>query len=116
MRGFRGWKCEPGRSSRVFCRACIAVPYFGQSVEFVQHRGVRAGGRLPPHRLESLVQDGQYYIKQYEEDTNLRTHLLVDVSESMSFGTGAMTKYDYACTVAAALAYLLLRSRTPSAW
>jgi len=53
----------------------------------------------------------KYYIKQYEEDTNLRTLLLVDVSESMSFGTGPLTKYDYACTVAAALAYLLLRQQ-----
>ena len=53
----------------------------------------------------------KHYIKQYEEDTNLRTTLLVDVSESMMFGSGAMTKYEYGCTVAAALAYLLLRQQ-----
>ncbi|MEC9008798.1 MAG: DUF58 domain-containing protein, partial [Planctomycetota bacterium] len=53
----------------------------------------------------------RYFIKQYEEETNLRTSLLVDCSESMRFGTGALNKYEYACTVAAAMAYLLLRQQ-----
>src|SRR5262249_35744149 len=51
----------------------------------------------------------RYYIKQYEEDTNLRATFVVDVSESMRYGRGPLTKYDYASTAAACLSYLLLR-------
>jgi uncharacterized protein (DUF58 family) len=86
-------------------------PYYGQSVEFVQHREYVPGDDFRRIDWKVWSKTDKYYIKQYEEDTNLRTLLLVDVSESMSFGTGPMTKYDYACTVAAALAYLLLRQQ-----
>lgn len=84
-------------------------PHFGQSVEFVQHREYAPGD--DPRTIDWKVwsKTDKYYIKQFEEDTNLRTTILVDVSESMRFGTGAMTKHEYACTVAAALSYLLLR-------
>jgi uncharacterized protein (DUF58 family) len=86
-------------------------PYFGQSVEFVQHREYVAGD--DPRRIDWKVwsKTDKYYIKQYEEETNLRCMLLVDVSESMQFGTTALTKYEYACTAAASLAYLLLRQQ-----
>jgi uncharacterized protein (DUF58 family) len=88
-------------------------PYYGQSVEFVQHREYVPGDDFRRIDWKVWSKTDKYYIKQYEEDTNLRTLLLVDVSESMSFGTGPMTKYDYACTVAAALAYLLAGRRGP---
>ena len=86
-------------------------PYYGQSVEFVQHREYVAGD--DPRRIDWKVwsKTDKYYIKQYEEETNLRCTLLVDVSESMQFGTRALTKYEYACTIAASLAYLLLRQQ-----
>jgi uncharacterized protein (DUF58 family) len=96
-------------------------PYFGQSVEFVQHREYVAGD--DPRRIDWKVwsKTDKYYIKQYEEETNMRCTLLVDVSESMQFGSvnfgkgdpqkGALTKYEYACAVAASLAYLLLRQQ-----
>jgi uncharacterized protein (DUF58 family) len=86
-------------------------PYYGQSVEFVQHREYVPGDDFRRIDWKVWSKTDKYYIKQYEEETNLRTLLLVDVSESMSFGSGSMTKYDYACTVAAALAYLLLRQQ-----
>jgi uncharacterized protein (DUF58 family) len=86
-------------------------PYFGQSVEFVQHREYVPGDDFRRIDWKVWSKTDKYYIKQYEEDTNLRTLLLVDVSESMSFGTGRMTKYDYGTTIAAALAYLLLRQQ-----
>jgi uncharacterized protein (DUF58 family) len=86
-------------------------PYYGQSVEFVQHREYVPGDDFRRIDWKVWSKTDKYYIKQYEEDTNLRTLLLVDVSESMSFGTGPLTKYEYACTVAAALAYLLLRQQ-----
>jgi uncharacterized protein (DUF58 family) len=86
-------------------------PYYGQSVEFAQHREYVQGDDFRRIDWKVWSKTDKYYIKQYEEETNLRTLLLVDVSESMSFGSGPMTKYDYACTVAAALAYLLLRQQ-----
>ena len=86
-------------------------PYFGQSVEFAQHREYVAGD--DPRRIDWKVwsKTDKYYIKQYEEETNLRCTLLVDVSESMQFGTQAFSKYEYACAAAASLAYLLLRQQ-----
>jgi uncharacterized protein (DUF58 family) len=86
-------------------------PYYGQSVEFAQHREYVAGD--DPRRIDWKVwsKTDKYYIKQYEEETNLRCTLVVDVSESMQFGAGALTKYEYACAVAASLAYLLLRQQ-----
>jgi uncharacterized protein (DUF58 family) len=51
------------------------------------------------------------YVKQFEEDTNLRATLLVDVSGSMHYGTGPMNKYEYGCTLAVSLAYLILRQQ-----
>ena len=86
-------------------------PYFGQSVEFVQHREYTPGDDFRRIDWKVWSKTDKYYIKQYEEDTNVRVTLLVDASESMQFGSGPMTKYEYGCTVAAALAYLLLRQQ-----
>jgi len=86
-------------------------PYFGQSVEFVQHREYVRGDDFRRIDWKVWSKTDKYYIKQYEEDTNLRTTLLVDLSESMLFGSGPMTKYEYGCTVAAALTYLLLKQQ-----
>jgi uncharacterized protein (DUF58 family) len=86
-------------------------PYFGQSVEFVQHREYVPGDDFRRIDWKVWSKTDKYYIKQYEEDTNLRTTLLVDLSESMLFGTGPLSKYEYGCTIAAALSYLLLRQQ-----
>ncbi|MEX2286907.1 MAG: DUF58 domain-containing protein [Planctomycetaceae bacterium] len=86
-------------------------PYYGQSVEFVQHREYVQGDDLRRIDWKVWSKTDKYYIKQFEEDTNLRTTLVVDLSESMLFGSGAMTKYEYGCTIAAALSYLLLKQQ-----
>ena len=86
-------------------------PYFGQSIEFVQHREYVPGDDVRRIDWKVWSKTDKYYIKQYEEETNLRTTLLVDVSESMQFGSGKTTKYDFACSIAAALTYLLLRQQ-----
>ena len=86
-------------------------PYFGQSVEFVQHREYVSGDDLRRVDWKVWAKQDRLYVKQYEEDTDLRCCLLVDVSASMEYGSGPMTKYDYAVTSAAALAYLLLRQQ-----
>jgi len=86
-------------------------PYFGQSIDFAQHREYAPGDDVRRIDWKVWSKTDRYYIKQYEEETNLRTTLVVDVSESMQYGSGRASKFDYACTVAAAVAYLLLRQQ-----
>ena len=84
-------------------------PYFGQSIEFVQHREYVPGDDARRIDWKVWSRTDRYYIKQFEEDTNVRVFLLVDGSESMQFGTGPLTKFEYAQTVAAALSMLVLK-------
>jgi uncharacterized protein (DUF58 family) len=84
-------------------------PYFGQSLEFLQHREYVAGDDLRRIDWKLWSRSDRYYLKQYEEDTNVRVMLVVDGSESMQFSTGAMSKFDYARTVAAAIGMLVLK-------
>ncbi|MEZ6059540.1 MAG: DUF58 domain-containing protein [Planctomycetaceae bacterium] len=84
-------------------------PYFGQSIEFVQHREYVPGDDFRRIDWKVWSRSDRYYIKQYEEDTNVRVVLLVDGSESMQFGTGPLSKFDYAQTIAAAMAMLVLK-------
>lgn len=86
-------------------------PYFGQSIEFLQHREYAPGDDLRRVDWKVWAKQDRLYVKQYEEDTNLRCCLLVDTSASMEYGSGALTKCDYAITAASALAYLLLRQQ-----
>lgn len=86
-------------------------PYFGQSVEFLQHREYVRGDDLRHLDWKIWGKQDRLYIKQFEEDTNMRCTLLVDVSASMQYGGGELSKYEYACTIASSLAYLLLRQQ-----
>jgi uncharacterized protein (DUF58 family) len=86
-------------------------PYFGQSVEFLQHREYVAGDDLRHVDWKVWARQDRLYVKQFEEETNLRSHLLVDVSSSMAYGNGPLNKYEYACTLACSLAYLILRQQ-----
>ncbi|MDZ7619516.1 MAG: DUF58 domain-containing protein [Patescibacteria group bacterium] len=86
-------------------------PYFGQSVEFLQHREYTFGDDLRYVDWKVWAKQDRFYVKQFEEDTNLRCTLLCDVSGSMRYGRGALNKYEYGCTVAASLAYMLLRQQ-----
>lgn len=84
-------------------------PYFGQSVEFLQHRQYAPGDDLRHVDWKAWAKQDRLYVKQFEEDTNLRCTMLVDVSASMQYGSGPLNKYEYAATVATSLAYLLLK-------
>src|SRR2546422_3126517 len=86
-------------------------PFFGHSVEFVQHREYTAGDDIRHLDWKVWSKTDKYYIKQFEEETNLRSHLVVDVSNSMHYGRGALNKYNYACTIAACLGYMLIRQQ-----
>jgi uncharacterized protein (DUF58 family) len=109
------------RTSRLDLRAKQAVegfisgmhksPFFGHSVEFVQHREYVSGDDIRHLDWKVWSKTDRYYIKQFEAETNLRSQLVVDVSESMHYGRGPLNKYNYACTIAACLGYLLLRQQ-----
>lgn len=86
-------------------------PYFGQSVEFLQHREYARGDDLRHIDWKVWAKQDRYYIKQFEEDTNMRCTMLVDVSGSMQYGSGPLNKYEYAATAVASLSYLLLRQQ-----
>ena len=86
-------------------------PYFGQSIEFVQHREYAPGDDVRRIDWKVWSKTDKYYLKLFEEETNLRTTLLVDISESMRFGSGEGTKFDYACQIAGALTFLLLKQQ-----
>jgi uncharacterized protein (DUF58 family) len=86
-------------------------PFFGHSVEFVQHREYVPGDDIRHLDWKVWSKTDRFFIKQYEEETNLRCTLVVDVSESMHYGRGALNKYNYGCTIAACLGYLLLRQQ-----
>ena len=86
-------------------------PYFGQSVEFLQHREYARGDDLRHIDWKVWAKQDRYYIKQFEEDTNMRCTMLVDVSGSMQYGSGPLNKNEYASTVVASLSYLLLRQQ-----
>ena len=84
-------------------------PFFGHSIEFVQHRDYTSGDDLRHLDWKVWSKTDKFYIKQYEAETNLRAHLVVDVSNSMHYGNGSLDKYNYGCTIAACLAYLIVR-------
>ncbi|WP_456408520.1 DUF58 domain-containing protein [Caldithrix abyssi] len=86
-------------------------PFHGFSVEFSQHRPYMAGDSLRFVDWKVYGRTDRFYIKQFEEETNLRSYLLVDVSRSMSYGSNDVSKWQYASYLAASLAYLLLRQR-----
>jgi len=87
-------------------------PYKGFSVEFANHRPYVPGDDIRHIDWRVYGKADRFFIKEYEEETNLRTHLLLDCSGSMAYpdhpGTGRMTKWDYAATVAVSLAHLLI--------
>ncbi len=86
-------------------------PYKGFSVEFVQHREYVPGDDIRHIDWKSYGRSERYTIKQYEQETNFSCHLLLDVSNSMRYGSGATNKLEYAKLLAASLAYMVIRQR-----
>jgi uncharacterized protein (DUF58 family) len=83
-------------------------PYHGFAVEFAQHREYVPGDDIRHIDWKVYGRSERFYLKQYEQDTNLVCWLLMDASESMKYGSGEKSKYDFACEAAAALAYLVV--------
>lgn len=89
-------------------------PYHGFSVEFAEHRPYLPGDSIRNIDWKLYARTDRYYIKQFEEETNLKAHLVIDASKSMNYSSDPkklVTKFHYATLLAAALAYLLTRQQ-----
>jgi len=88
-------------------------PFHGFSIEFAEHREYAPGDDLRYLDWKVFGRTDKYYLKQFEEETNLICHLLLDTSESMCYRSDAapMSKLEYARCAAAALAYLILNQQ-----
>lgn len=86
-------------------------PYHGFAVEFAQHREYSPGDDVRHLDWKVLGKTDRHYIKQYEQETNYTAYLLLDQSESMRYGSGAITKWHYAKLMAACFSYLILKQR-----
>lgn len=87
-------------------------PFHGFSAEFSEHRQYRPGDDLKHIDWKIFGRSDRYYVKQYEDETNLRCLIAVDQSASMNYASeGQITKFQYASYLAAALSYLILQQR-----
>lgn len=87
-------------------------PYHGFSVEFAEHRQYMPGDNIRDIDWKVYAKTDRHYIKQYEEETNLKAYLLLDCSRSMAYRSGnRMSKLDYARLLCGALSYMMLRQR-----
>jgi len=84
-------------------------PYHGFSVEFAEHRQYMPGDPIKDIDWKAYGKSDRLYVKEYEEETNLKAYILLDCSGSMGFSSEAsISKFDYASYLAAALTYLML--------
>ncbi|HSL90056.1 MAG TPA: DUF58 domain-containing protein [Ignavibacteriaceae bacterium] len=87
-------------------------PYHGFSAEFSQHRPYMQGDDLKNVDWKVFGKTEKYYIKQYEEETNLKSHIILDTSKSMDFKSGNnLSKLSYSIILAAALSYLMIKQQ-----
>ncbi|MDZ7316458.1 MAG: DUF58 domain-containing protein [candidate division KSB1 bacterium] len=86
-------------------------PYHGFSVEFAEHRPYMPGDEIRHIDWKIYAKTDRFFIKQFEEETNLKAYLLLDASASMGYTSHAITKLRYAAILAASLTFLMLRQR-----
>jgi uncharacterized protein (DUF58 family) len=87
-------------------------PYHGFSVEFTEHRQYMPGDEIKHIDWKAYGKTDRYYIKEFEEETNLKSYLVLDASRSMDYRSeGHLKKIEYASYIAAALAYLMIEQR-----
>ncbi len=86
-------------------------PMLGMSVDFAEHRAYMPGDDVRLVDWRVFARTDRLYVKQFETDTNANLHLVLDISASMDFGSGAVSKLEYAKFLAASLAYLSTRQR-----
>ncbi len=87
-------------------------PYHGFSVEFSEHRQYAPGDETRYIDWKVYGRTDRYFIKQFEEETNLRAYIILDASRSMAYSSNDnITKFEYACYLASALSYLMMLQR-----
>lgn len=86
-------------------------PYHGFSVEFSDHREYNEGEPLKDIDWKIVARTDRYYVKRYEEETNLRCMILLDHSRSMFYDSGSGSKMDYATRLGAALSWLMISQK-----
>lgn len=88
-------------------------PFHGFNVEFAEYREYSPGDDLRRLDWRVLGRTDRFYVKQYEEESNLRATLVLDCSASMGYGSGPLNKFHYAAVAAASLATLLVEQQDP---
>jgi uncharacterized protein (DUF58 family) len=94
-----------------FINGLHRAPHFGASIDFAEHRGYVAGDDIRRVDWRLYARTDKYYVKQYDADTNTNFAVLLDISKSMMFGSGGVTKIEYARYLAACLGYMAHRQR-----
>ena len=83
----------------------------GLSVEFEEHREYSPGDEIRRIDWKALGKTDKYFIKETEDETNLRAYLILDVSASMDYASNGISKFAYGCILTASLAYLILKQQ-----
>ena len=83
----------------------------GFSVEFEQHREYSPGDEIRRIDWKALGKFDRYFIKETEDETNLRAYLILDVSASMDYASNGITKFGYGCILAASLAHVIIKQQ-----
>jgi uncharacterized protein (DUF58 family) len=87
-------------------------PYHGFSVEFAEHRQYMPGDEIRHLDWKIYGKTDRYYIKQYEEETNLKSYIILDASRSMGYASeGNLKKLEYSCYLVASLAYMMIKQQ-----
>jgi len=94
-----------------FINGLHRAPYFGASIDFAEHRGYVAGDDIRRVDWRLFARTDRFYVKQYEADTNTNFVILFDISKSMGFSSGGVTKLEYGSYLAACLGYMAQKQR-----
>ena len=86
-------------------------PYHGFSVEFSEHRPYGYGDEIKFIDWKLWGKTDRFYIKQFEEETNLKCHIILDKSLSMEYGSHKISKFEYSKTLCAAFIYLMIKQQ-----
>jgi uncharacterized protein (DUF58 family) len=86
-------------------------PYHGFSVEFAEHRQYMPGDPIRNIDWKVYAKSDRYFVKEFEEETNLKAYILLDTSGSMAYKSADIPKLEYSCYLSASLAYLMLKQR-----
>ena len=107
--------------SNLFLRAKLVVegfiiglhksPYHGFSVEFSEHKSYGYGDETKYIDWKLWAKTDKLFIKQFEEETNLKCHIIFDKSSSMGYSSKKITKFEYSKDLAAALSYLMIKQQ-----